>query len=98
MIDDKTRKRLEQLHEQENELNAEMSKINNQIVQLEKRKAKIARRVSNNMKYRNRLIFPERFNFIEDGFGSTWSIFCPVCKKPRMQVVRPGKVQCSKCG
>lgn len=98
MIDEKTKKRLEQLHEQENNLNKEMGEISYQISQLEKRKAKIAKQVSNNMKYRNRLIFPERFNFIEDGFGGMWSIFCPTCKKPRMQVVRPGKVQCSKCG
>ena len=34
---------------------------------------------------------------IEDGFGSTWSIQCPECKNETMQVVRPGKVQCSKC-
>lgn len=31
---------------------------------------------------------------IEDGFGSAWSKSCPVCKKPTMEVVRPGKIQC----
>ena len=35
---------------------------------------------------------------IEDGFGNTWSAYCPECNKKTMQVVRPGKVQCTKCG
>jgi len=35
---------------------------------------------------------------ISDGFGSAWSIVCPECEKPIMQVVRPGKVQCPDCG
>ena len=35
---------------------------------------------------------------IEDGFGSSWSAFCPMCGFKTMQVVRPGKVQCSFCG
>ena len=35
---------------------------------------------------------------IEDGFGSSWSIVCPMCGKKSMQVVRPGKVQCEYCG
>ncbi len=34
---------------------------------------------------------------ISDGFGSTWSIVCPTCSKPSMQVVRPGKIQCANC-
>jgi hypothetical protein len=34
---------------------------------------------------------------IEDGFGGIWSARCPTCKNETMQIVRPGKVQCSKC-
>ena len=36
--------------------------------------------------------------FIDDGFGSVWSIYCAECHKPTMQVVRPGKAQCGDCG
>ena len=28
----------------------------------------------------------------------TWSKTCPMCGQDTMQVVRPGKVQCSNCG
>lgn len=35
---------------------------------------------------------------IEDGFGSSWSKKCGICGKDTMEVVRPGKVQCSNCG
>jgi len=35
---------------------------------------------------------------IEDGFGGVWSIVCPECNNKTMQIMRPGKVQCSKCG
>ncbi len=38
------------------------------------------------------------FPTISDGFGSEWSVICPVCKKDSMYVVRPGKVQCGNCG
>lgn len=34
---------------------------------------------------------------IADGFGGVWSKQCPTCGEMTMQVVRPGKVQCSKC-
>jgi len=34
---------------------------------------------------------------IEDGFGNVWSIICPICHKRTMEVVRPGKVQCTNC-
>ena len=34
---------------------------------------------------------------IEDGFGSSWSITCPVCGNDSMHIVRPGKVQCENC-
>lgn len=35
---------------------------------------------------------------IEDGFGSAWSRTCPSCGKKKMEIVRPGKVQCGNCG
>ena len=35
---------------------------------------------------------------IDDGCGNQWSKSCPECKKPIMQIVRPGKVQCPECG
>ena len=35
---------------------------------------------------------------LEDGYGSCWSAICPECGGRTMQIVRPGKVQCSKCG
>ncbi len=34
---------------------------------------------------------------ITDGY-SEWSIGCPTCKTASMEVVRPGKVQCARCG
>ena len=39
----------------------------------------------------------ENPNTIEDGFGNSWSIMCPLCKNPSMHIIRPGKVQCSNC-
>ena len=39
---------------------------------------------------------PEPSGTISDGFGSTWGP-CPTCQGA-MEVVRPGKAQCSKCG
>lgn len=56
MIDEKTKNRLQQLHEQENSMNKEMGKIGKQIFELEKKKKKIAKRISGNMKFRNELI------------------------------------------
>lgn len=35
---------------------------------------------------------------LEDGFGSVWSAWCPVCHNKSISVVRPGKVQCDECG
>ena len=37
-------------------------------------------------------------DIIQDGLGSVWSAYCPVCKEKSMSVVRPGKVQCDNCG
>jgi len=39
---------------------------------------------------------PEPAGTITDGFGQTWGP-CPVCQG-KMEVVRPGKAQCPKCG
>ena len=39
---------------------------------------------------------PEPAGTISDGFGSTWGP-CPTCQGA-MEVVRPGKAQCTKCG
>ena len=35
---------------------------------------------------------------ISDGFGNHWSAYCSMCGNKTIQVVRPGKVQCSECG
>ena len=35
---------------------------------------------------------------IADGFGGTWGRRCLECGRDSMEVVRPGKVQCSFCG
>ena len=35
--------------------------------------------------------------YIEDGFGSAWSVYCPMCHEKSMYVVRPGKAQCGNC-
>lgn len=53
---EKIRTKLEQAHEQENEFNKEMNAVSFQIKQLEIKKAKLARRISKNVKYRNLLI------------------------------------------
>lgn len=50
------RNKLKNLHEQENELNKQMGKLNGQIKALQKKKDKLAKQVSNNMRYRNSLI------------------------------------------
>lgn len=34
---------------------------------------------------------------IDDGFGSVWYKTCPECGKDTIEVVRPGKVQCTNC-
>ena len=35
---------------------------------------------------------------VSDGFGSTWSAWCPMCGRKSIHVVRPGKCQCEYCG
>lgn len=56
MITEKLRQRLLELHQQEDEMNREMGKISKQIFELEKKKQKLAKRISGNMKFRNQLI------------------------------------------
>lgn len=34
---------------------------------------------------------------VTDEFGSSWIKRCPECGEDSMQVVRPGKAQCSNC-
>lgn len=50
------RKKLKHLHDQEDAFNKEMGDIDNQIKFMLKRKAKFAKQISKNMKYRNELI------------------------------------------
>lgn len=40
----------------------------------------------------------QKIERIDDGFGCTWSKTCPNCGGKSMEVVRPGKAQCSICG
>lgn len=56
MNTEQLKEKLLQLHRQENVMNKEMSKIDRQIFDLEKKKTKISKMVSSNMKYRNTLI------------------------------------------
>jgi hypothetical protein len=37
-------------------------------------------------------------HIIQDGFGNAWSKRCAQCGRLSMQIVRPGKAQCSHCG
>ena len=55
-MESRIRIRLKELHKQEDEMNKEMGKIEAQILILKKKKAKLAKRISGNMLYRNRLI------------------------------------------
>lgn len=56
MISEKTRERLNNLHEEENAINKEMNAVGFQIKTLQKKKAKLAKRISHNMRFRNKLI------------------------------------------
>jgi hypothetical protein len=53
---EKVREKLKQAHEQENEINKQISTIDNQIKFLSNKKTALAKRVSKNMQYRNNLI------------------------------------------
>lgn len=48
--------------------------------------------------YADSLVGDDTKDIIEDGDGSAWSAWCPMCHKKLMSVVRPGKVQCQNCG
>jgi len=39
--------------------------------------------------------YPVQKKVLRDGFGNSWSIKCFLCKKNTMEIVRPGKVQCT---
>lgn len=41
---------------------------------------------------------PKNGDILKDGHGSQVSIVCPQCGGRTMQIVRPGKIQCSECG
>lgn len=56
MTKEKIRERLKVCHENENELNRKISTLDITIRNCEKQKLKIAKQVSNNMLYRNKLI------------------------------------------
>lgn len=44
------------------------------------------------------LIEDTNSEIIEDGFGNIWNSRCNECNRLSMQIIRPGKVQCSYCG
>lgn len=56
MDTEQIRNRLIKLHEEENDMNKQMGKINHSIRELEKKKAKIRKMISHNMLFRNKLI------------------------------------------
>ena len=56
MTTEQIREKLLKLHSEENEMNKEMGKQNYQIKLCQKKKLKIAKQISVNMKYRNKLI------------------------------------------
>lgn len=56
MTTEQIRERLLLLHKEEDELNKKMGSIDAQIKGLNKDKAKLAKQVSSNMRYRNTLI------------------------------------------
>lgn len=56
MTTEQIREKLLQAHRQEDTMNKEMSNIDKQVNLLHKKKAKLSKMVSSNMKYRNQLI------------------------------------------
>ena len=56
MTTEKIREKLLQLHRQENDMNKLISDYDKQIKVAEKKKTKVAKMISSNMKYRNQLI------------------------------------------
>lgn len=37
-------------------------------------------------------------DYLDDGFGNRWSPICGNCGQKTLEIVRPGKVQCTGCG
>ena len=56
----------------------------------------VARLLSNNTEKAK--ICTARLNNLKDGYGNAWKKTCPECKQDTMEIIRPGKVQCSECG
>lgn len=50
------KERLQQSHRQEDAMNKQMGLIDKEVKELNKRKAKLSKMISGNMKYRNQLI------------------------------------------
>ena len=48
------------------------------------------------------ILFSDKYDkepeWLDDGFGTLHDPICPDCKTNSMQIVRPGKTQCYKCG
>ncbi|GAH03498.1 unnamed protein product [marine sediment metagenome] len=36
-------------------------------------------------------------DIVDDGFGTSASVYCPECGKRTMHIVRPGDIRCSNC-
>lgn len=36
-------------------------------------------------------------DIVDDGFGTSASVYCPECGKKSIYVVRPGDIRCSNC-
>lgn len=51
--------KIKELHEHENEFNREMGIIDKEISRLQKRKAKLKKQISNNMRYVNKVLLKE---------------------------------------
>lgn len=56
MTQEQIREKLSSCHKTENGYNREMAKLDLQVKAIEKRKIVLARKISKNMRYRNRLI------------------------------------------
>lgn len=50
-----------------------------------------------NSRHRKR-VMDRLTGYIDNGFGSIWSAYCPSCGRRTMEIVRPGKARCSRCG
>ena len=67
----------------------------NDLQYLDKRQFEVIKKAQKKLKHLLEGISDKKT--IDDGFGNSWSAKCSECGG-KMEVVRPGKVQCSKCG